>query len=90
MSILKKLMRLYYVAARTRPDILTAVSYASVITQPTKEDDIKLDRIIGYLMGTNHMKLHIKKTDLELFGQFDAAFATRPDFKSHSGKIIYI
>ena len=28
---LKKLMRLYYVAARTRPDILAAVSYLCII-----------------------------------------------------------
>ena len=89
-SYLKKLMRLYYVAARTRPDILTACSYASVITNPTTDDDLKLDRIIGYLLKTKHLKLHINKTDLELFAEFDAAFATHEDFKSHSGKIIFL
>ena len=36
------------------------------------------------------MKLHITKTDLELFAEFDAAFATHDDFKSHSGKIIFL
>ncbi len=87
---LKKLMRLYYIAARTRPDILAAVSYASVITEPTVDDDKKLDRIIGYIAGTSHLKLHITHTDLKLFGQFDAAFATHTDFKSHSGKIVYL
>jgi len=45
-------------------------------------DDKKLDRIIGYIAGTKHLKLHITHTDLELFGQFDAAFATHTDSKS--------
>ena len=36
-------MRLYYVAARTRPDILTACSYASVVTEPTESDDMRLN-----------------------------------------------
>ncbi len=87
---LKKLMRLYYVAARTRPDILTAVSYASTVINPTRQDDNKLDRIIGYLRGTINMKMHIVPTDLQLFGYFDASFANHTDFKSHSGKIIYL
>ena len=87
---LKKLMRLYYVAARTRPDILTAVSYASTVMNPTIHDDHKLNRIIGYLRGTINMKMHIVPTDLELFGYFDASFANHTDFKSHSDKIIYL
>ena len=45
-------MSLYSAAARTRPDILTACSYASVVTEPTESDDMRLNRIIGYLLGT--------------------------------------
>ena len=52
---LQKLMRLYYVAARTRPDILTACSYAAVVTEPTESDDMRLNRIIGYLLGTSDL-----------------------------------
>jgi hypothetical protein len=87
---LQKLMRIYYVAAKTRPDLLTAVSYASTVSQPTKYDDNRLDRIIGYLKGTADLKMHINKTDLDLFAYFDASFAIHPDYKSHSGKIIYL
>ena len=87
---LKKLMRIYYVAAKTRPDLLTAVSYASTVAHPTENDDKKLDRIIGYLKGTADLKMHITKTDLDLFAYFDASFAIHPDYKSHSGKLIYL
>ena len=87
---LQKLMRLYYVAARTRPDILTACSYAAVVTEPTESDDMRLNRIIGYLLGTSDLKMHITKTELILFGSFDASFAIHRDYKSHSGKIIYL
>ncbi len=34
--------------------------------------------------------MHIAETDLNLFAQFDASFATHEDMKSHSGKLIYI
>lgn len=87
---LQKLMRIYYVAARTRPDLLAAISYASTVAQPTEYDNHKLDRIIGYLKGTANLKMHITKTDLDLFGYFDASFAIHPDMKSHSGKVIYL
>ncbi len=87
---LQKLMKLYYVAAHTRPDILTAVSYASVTSTPTTADDNKLDRIITYLANTNQMIMHISPGDLELFAHFDASFAIHDDMKSHSGKIIYL
>ena len=87
---LQKLMKLYYVAAHTRPDILTAVSYASVTNSPTTADDNKLDRIISYLADTNHMVMHISPDTLNLFAHFDASFAIHDDFKSHSGKIIYL
>ena len=87
---LQKLMKLYYVAAHTRPDILTAVSYASVTNNPTTSDDNKLDRIITYLSNTNHMVLNINPEKLDLFAHFDASFAIHNDMKSHSGKIIFL
>lgn len=87
---LQKLMKLYYVAAHTRPDILTAVSYASVTNTPTITDDSKLDRIITYIAETNHMVMHISPGNLDLFAHFDASFAIHSDMKSHSGKIIYL
>ena len=87
---LQKLMKLYYIAARTRPDILTAVSYAAATNEPTTKHDNKLNRIIGYLKETQDMQMHITDTDLTLFAQFDASFATHEDMKSHSGKLIYI
>jgi len=85
---LQKLMKLYYIAARTRPDILTAVSYAAATNEPTTMHDNRLNRIIGYLKATQDMQMHIIETDLELFAQFDASFATHEDMKSHSGKLI--
>lgn len=87
---LQKLMKLYYIAARTRPDILTAVSYAAATNEPTTLHDNKLNRIIGYLKETQDMQMHITQTDLTLFAQFDASFATHEDMKSHSGKLIYV
>ena len=51
---------------------------------------MRLNRIIGYLLGTSDLKMHITKTELILFGSFDASFAIHRDYKSHSGKIIYL
>lgn len=44
-------MTLYYLAKRTRPEILTAISYCATRTLgPTEEDEKKLDRILSYLL----------------------------------------
>ena len=50
--------RLLYLSKRVRPDILTAVGYLCTrVKQPSKNDQEKLFRVIGYLEGTKEESL---------------------------------
>jgi len=82
--------KLLYLCNRIRPDLSLAISYLTTrVTCPTKEDLIKVNRVIGYLMKTRHYELsfNIEPTSrLEVF--IDASFAVHQDGKSQSGMII--
>ena len=50
---LSLLMTLSWLARRTRYDILLAISHLSTRCQsPTKSDQLKLNRVLGYVLGT--------------------------------------
>ena len=50
--------KVLYLAKRARPDILTVVSFLCTRVQSaTKEDSSKLDRVLGYLKGTQDRTL---------------------------------
>ena len=54
-------MSLFYVAKRTRPDILFAVSYlATKCSEPTQNDYNKTLRILSYLKSTHDMKITLR------------------------------
>lgn len=84
--------KLLYLSKRTRADILTAVAYLCTrVKCPTKEDQKKLDRVMGYLSATKDRKLILTcKEDLRVIAHIDAAFGTHGDGKSHSGATIFI
>ena len=87
-------MSLFYVAKRTRPDILFAVSYlATKCSNPTLNDFDKAKRILSYLKCTIDMKLTHKCDNKGpknlLFAFVDASYATHPDMKGHSGCLIF-
>jgi len=83
---------LLYLAKRTRPDLLTAVSFLTTrVAAPTKDDEAKLLRVLGYLNGTKDLVLTLKagpNPDLCVHCYIDSSYATHPDCKSHSGVVI--
>jgi hypothetical protein len=86
---LSKLMSLYYLASRTRPDILPACSMLSTKSANPKVGDMKaLQRIIDYVAGTIHRVIRIKATSTKIHGLVDCAFGIHWDRRSHSGMLI--
>lgn len=48
--------KLLYLAKRTRPDILTTVSYLTTrVRDPTRDDEKKLERLMKYLRGNTNL-----------------------------------
>ena len=84
--------KLLYLSKRTRADILTAVAFLCTrVKYPTKEDQKKLDRVMGYLSATRDKRLILTcEKDLRVIAYIDAAFGTHSDGKSHSGGTIFI
>ena len=78
--------RLLYLAKRTRPDLLTAVSFLTTRTHaPSAEDRKKLERALKYLRGTAELGLRFKPVNNNVTGYVDASFAVHMDYKSHTG-----
>ena len=87
-------MSLFYVAKRTRPDILFAVSYlATHCSEPTEPLYEKAKKLLSYLKTTKNLKL-THKCDNDgpkklLFTFIDASYAIHKDMKGHSGCLIF-
>jgi hypothetical protein len=82
----RSVAKLLYLAKRTRFDILLATIFlATRVKCPTKEDQNKLDRVMGYLSGTKTHTLRLTCTDMTLRAFIDASYGTHHDGKSHSG-----
>jgi hypothetical protein len=81
---------LLYLAKRTRPDLLSAVSFLTTrVAAPTIDDAIKLRRVLGYLSGTRELGLTLKAAvnnpDLCVYCFIDSSYASHSDCVSHSG-----
>jgi hypothetical protein len=84
-----RLMKMSYLAKRTRPDLCLAVSYlATRMKDPDQYDNLKLDRLYEYLSGTKSLALILKPKDLQLRAWVDASYNVHSDSKSHTGIII--
>jgi hypothetical protein len=80
---------LLYIAKRSRPDLLLAVSFLTTrVQKSTVQDQHKLDRLLRYLNGTRHLSLHLSSNSLTVVLYADAAFGIHHDCKSHTGTII--
>ena len=81
-----------YLAKRVRPDILTAVSFlVKRVTQPTREDMRKLERLVRYVRGTEEMGIILEASvNMGVYGYIDASYGVHEDMKSHSGCVIGI
>lgn len=79
--------KILFIANRSRPDMLTFISFMTRrVLHPTMEDAKKLIRAINYLRSTADQALRLGYTDSPVLRTFiDASFATHPDRKSHTG-----
>ena len=85
-----KVMSIMYLAKRTRPDLLLAISYLSTkIQSPTAADFTKLQRIFKYINGTKDMGLTLSTQSYRLYCSIDAAYNIyKSESKGHSGIIL--
>ena len=96
---LRLLGQLMYLS-NSRPDILTALSYAATkSTEPTKNDFDRLLQIVGYLRQTSDYGLILyprdktesddkEKDAFHLTAYVDAGYMSHPDASSHTGYTI--
>ena len=82
-SVVQKLL---YICKRVRPDIEPVVSYLCTrVSEPRKDDDNKLTRVLGYLEKTLKDKRKIGTIDLQnLVTWVNASYAPHKDMKSHT------
>ena len=86
-----RVMKLMYLATKTRPDVLFGVStLASRTSDPKQIDMHQLDRIYKYLRGTKDFQLKIKCDNMVLSASVDASFGVHRDGKSHSGMVLLV
>jgi hypothetical protein len=86
-----KLMEANYVS-KTRPDLRVAMGYLSTRMQnPTVGDYVKLQRTLGYLLGTKDFKMRVKPSGkLQVYASADASFGPYSDGKSSTGMVITV
>jgi len=83
--------QLLYLAKRTRPEILLAVSFlCTKVREATESDKTKLERVLKYLKGTKDFQLELKSTHLKVRGFIDASFGCHADGKSHTGLVVTV
>jgi hypothetical protein len=83
--------KVYYLAKRVRPDVLTALSFLTTRTSaPTLQDYGKLARVLNYLSCTRGLGIVLRPSegDLKLRAHIDASYANHHDMKSHHGMVI--
>ena len=81
---------LLYIMKRARPDIETGVSFLMRrVSKSTKDDWMKLKRILSFLNGTIEDERTIGADSLtEIFTWIDAAYAVHDNMRSHMGGLI--
>ena len=79
--------KLLYLGKRTRPDLLTAISFLCTrIQNPDVDDFKKLGRCLRYLRDSKHLSLTLEADDMTVIQWWiDASFATHPNCRSHTG-----
>ena len=86
-----KVAKLLYLAKRTRPECLVAVSYLTTrVTKSTVQDRAKLHRVLGYLGETEGASIEFRPGEkgIVLEQYVDASYGVHIDGKSHTGSVI--
>ena len=75
-----------FAGKRTRPEILTMLSYlGSCVTAPSEADMQCLLHVFEYLKGTLDLGLFFKPNSMQLYYWCDAAYGVHADMKGHTG-----
>jgi hypothetical protein len=84
--------KLLYLGKRGRPDILMPVQFLCTRVQaPTKQDQLKLERILGYLQFTKSWTRSFDRSTFKRVETYiDASFATHQDGKGHSACVVML
>ncbi len=84
-------MKVMYVATRTRPDVLYCIGVlATRCNKPTRGDMHRLRRILKYLAGTvDNGLIFYKDGDVNLHMYVDASFNHHWDARGHTGFMIF-
>ena len=79
--------KLLYLAKRTRPDLLTAVSFLSTrVLAPDQDDWKKLGRCLRYLKNNPYLPLTLEADGTGMVRWWvDAAYGVHHDMRSHTG-----
>ena len=79
--------QLLYLAKRTRPDILTCISFLTSRVQcPDVDDWKKLGRCVIFLRSTKTDKMTLEANSLNtMYWWIDASFGVHPNMRSHTG-----
>jgi hypothetical protein len=87
---LSLLMSAMYLGKRTRPELLTALSYlGSRVTDPDELDLECLLRVYEYVNKTQHLGLTFTPEDMQLHYWCDAAYASHcEDMRGHTGMFV--
>jgi hypothetical protein len=84
----------YYMALRTRPDILTPAAFlVTRVKAPTEQDLAKMDRMLAYLSGSGQLGVRLGGDGigpLAVTAFVDASYGVHWDFKSHTGCMISV
>ena len=85
-------MKCMFLTKRSRPDVMTGVSYLSTkVKCPYDKDLKKLSKIISYLKNTINICLTLEADDnQELNWYIDSSFGVHKDMKSHTGSVFTI
>ena len=84
--------KMLYLSKRVRPECLTTVAFlAKRVLCCTADDEAKLERLLGYLLGTRERGLVLRIGDnMTVSGYIDAAYGVHANGKSHTGCAIVL
>jgi hypothetical protein len=82
--------KLLYVSLRARMDLLLAIGFLCTrVSKSTKQDQMKLKRVLEYINATMDLEYTLGADDLAKMKTWvDASYAVHPDMKSHTGGVI--
>ncbi len=84
------IMKIMYLATRTRPDVIYNAAVLATKTNPTQRDFQDANRILRYLKATARLSILLSDKPLNITVFCDAAFNVHADRKSQSGYTIHL